>query len=127
MTNTIDMHKTLSPFMTPLRANKAAKTLIREAKTMIGLGEEEIRRGNVVGSLIEKDETQSFLSAAIRHYGEGIKKIRIAYGLLRQAKKLRLSEKYKVYVELCGKECREKANYALTQKTELEKRKSENI
>lgn len=44
--------------------------------------------------------------------------------MLRQAKKLHLPEKYKVYVELCEKECCEKANYALAQKKELEKRNS---
>lgn len=125
------MNNTLFPFMTTQRTHKVVKIFIKEAKTMIGLGDKEIRRGDVVGSLIESEETKSFLSIAIRHYGEGVKKLRIAYELLRQAKKLNLSQKYKVYVELCEKECREKANYALIQKKDLEflleKRKSESF
>lgn len=110
----------LFPFLNTQSTNKIAKTFITEVRCVIGLAEEEIRLGEVVNKLISKDESISLLTIAIWHYDQGLKQIKIAFGLLKQAKKFHLSEKYKSYVELREKECREKANHALLQKTDLE-------
>ena len=117
---------TLFPFMTTQSTDKVAKSFIIEAGKMIGLAEEEIRLGDVVSSLWESEKNDSLLSIALWHYDQGVKKMRIALGLLKQAKRLHLSEKYRAYVDLREKESRTKAKQAFDKKVELENLMEEN-
>lgn len=111
---------TLFPFMTTQSTDKVAKSFIIEAGKMVSLAEEEIRLGDVVKSILENENNESFVSIAIWHYDQGVKKMRIALGLLKQAKRLHLSEKYRAYVDLREKEARVKAKHAFDSKAELE-------
>lgn len=116
----VNFMNTLFPFMTTQSTDKVAKSFIIEAGKMIGLAEEEIRLGDVVCSLLESEKNDSLLSIAIWHYDQGVKKMRIALGLLKQAKRLHLSDKYRAYVDLREKESRAKAKHAFDKKAELE-------
>lgn len=120
MTNAIIM-SSLFPVAIVYKTDTQAKFLIDKAKSSIRTAEQEAVFGNAASISKSNPINSELVSIAVWHFEKALRSFREAISNLEQAKKFRLSARYKKYVEAKIQECYKHAESSLARKQQTER------